>query len=170
MKNPPEVKEQVEDSSKIASNDKEVIESKGNWRKLPRPRKKRLTTKQVAFVSQLLEGNSPTEAVRQAGYNTTHPHSIGYQNLQNENVLSVIIQSIKEGRYYKQFEKVWDDCLNDEGNQSVKVSERMDTHRTKLKAVEQIAKIGGLIAPVKHETRTLTADITSLLPKGSIAK
>jgi len=141
-----------------------------NWRKLPRPRKRRLTSKQAKYVTALLEGATTIDAVREAGYTAKQPHCINYQNLHNENVLSVIIQSIKEGRYDKQFEKVWDDCLNDEGNQSVKVSERMDTHRTKLKAVEQIAKIGGLIAPVKHETRTLTADITSLLPKGSIAK
>lgn len=150
---------------------KKHFENQANWR--AKPRRRRLTPKQIAYVDHLLRTTSNTQAVIDAGYNVQSDNSaaqISSQNLRNTNVLSELVYRIKSGSYDKQIENIWQDCLNDEGNQSVKVSERMDTHRTKLKAVEQIAKIGGLIAPVKHETRTLTADITSLLPKGSIAK
>jgi len=141
------------------------------WRH--KPRRRRLTTKQVAYIDNLLKTTTNTDAVISAGYKAGSRNiasSISCQNLNNTNILSALVERIKSGRYDKKIESVWEDCLNDEGNQSDKVSERMDTHRTKLKAVDQIARIGGLVAPTKNETRILSADLTSLLPHNKPAK
>jgi len=144
---------------KVAGKSKKTDRS---WTHLPRKRK--LTAKQARYVGHLLDGETPTDAVIKAGYNASTRDSASHmasELLTKPVVRSTLADSIKKGQYDQRFTSKWDEIL--ERHLESKPQDFAATANVQLKAMEQIARIGGLIAPKQVETRTL--NLSAILPE-----
>lgn len=147
-----------------------VLDSKPGKKKVPKlPRRRKLTQKQANYVSLLLDDRTPTQAVIEAGYNVAnldYAQSMGCDLLRHPEVRSTLSERIREGRYDSRFESKWDAILNKDLED--KPQDFAVVANAQIKVMEQIARIGGLIAPKQVETRSL--NLTAMLPERKLAK
>lgn len=132
---------------------------------------RKVTAKQAAFVTNLLEGATPTQSIIDAGYNCSTRQSaavMASEALNIPNIRDLLFKRIDEGSYHDKFIKTWDKILDENTNDIWDIDQRMKTHSTKLAALQQIARIRGLEAPKRTEKATV--DLTNLLPQRTRTK
>lgn len=127
-----------------------------------------LTLKQERFARAAASGKTLVGAAEEAGYVMSEDckPSIPYRLIQNEKIQARISALINEGALVDLARSRWHSILSDDVSE-LKAHERVKMYEVQLKAIDQIARLGGWEPNKVSETKSLVlkGNLDELLPK-----
>jgi phage terminase small subunit len=123
--------------------------------------------KQEKFAQAIANGANQTESAKIAGYNLNSPTStLPSRLIRQQKIQERIQELIEQAGLQEMARNVWQDVLSDDTS-AMRPLERAKVNEVKLKAIDQIARLGGWepeqVKSVKN--MTLTGSLSDILPK-----